>query len=239
MQIISRGSPNILDLGIAFFAGVAAGYAVARPRLSGALPGVAVSVALVPPLAAAGIAFGSSDWWVSTGAMLLFLTNMVAISLGSALVFRLHGIMTPESRLSSKLTMKRIMMGMGAVMIFMMAPLAYELAGQVRAGQARPASFALSEEVWYRLHDRLDEVEGIDFITGVRTSSERPEDVLILLGADRPVPGELIAELDELIDRSIANDLKVKFSVMRQGEVVGLEEALDDSGEKSDPVVNE
>ena len=239
MQVSMRGSPNILDLAIAFFAGVAAGYAVVRPRLSGALPGVAVSVALVPPLAAAGIAFGSGDWLVSTGAMLLFLTNMVAISLGSALVFRLHGIVTPESRLSVKLTMKRITMGLGAILILMIAPLAYELAGQIRVGQAKPASFTLSEEVWYRLHDRLEKEEGIDFITGVRTSSERPEDVLILLGADRPVPGELIAELDELIDRSIANDLVVKFTVVKQESVVGLEEALEDSNEKSEPVVNE
>lgn len=239
LQVSMRGAPNILDLAIAFFAGVAAGYAVVRPKLSGALPGVAVSVALVPPLAAAGISFGSGDWWVSFGAMLLFSTNMVAISLGSAIVFRLHGIVTPEGRLGAKLTMKRIMMGMGAALILMTAPLVYRFADQIRVGQAKPSSFPLSEEVWYRLHDYLEEVEGVDFITGVRTSSKRPEDVIILLGADRPVPGELIAELDELIDRSLAHDLKVKFTIIRQEKVVDLKEAFEVTGEKTEPIVNE
>ena len=88
LQVSLRGAPNLLDLAIAFFAGVAAGYAVARPKLSGALPGVAISVALVPPLAASGIALGSGDWVVSLGAMLLFATNMVAIALGSAMAVR-------------------------------------------------------------------------------------------------------------------------------------------------------
>jgi hypothetical protein len=239
LQVTLRGAPNILDLIIAFFAGVAAGYAVVRPKLSGALPGVAVSVALVPPLAAAGISCGSGDWLVSFGALLLFVTNLIAISLGSALVFRLHGISTPPNRQNSKTTMRRITVGLAAAMVLLMAPLAYELAGQIRAGQAKPASFTLSEEVWYRLHDRLELEDGIDFITGARSTSDRPEDIVIILGADRPVPGELIAELDELIDRSIDNDLRVKFSVLEQQEVLNLDRALNQANEKSDPKVNE
>lgn len=239
LQVSLRGAPNVLDLAIAFFAGVAAGYAVARPKLSGALPGVAISVALVPPLAASGIALGSGDWLVSLGALLLFATNMVAIALGSALVFRLHGIVTPASRLGVKLTMKRIMIGMGAALILMTAPLAYRLGDQLRVGQAKPESFTLSEEMWFKLHDRLELEKGIDFLTGVRASSERPEDVNIVLSASRPVPGALIAELDELIDRGIVNDLKVKFSIIQQGEVTDLEDAVGHSEEVSKPVVNE
>lgn len=238
-QVIFRGSPNILDLAIAFFAGVAAGYAVARPKLSGALPGVAISVALVPPLAASGIALGSGDWLISMGAMLLFATNMVAIALGSAMVFRLHGIVTPESRLGVKLVMKRIMLGMGAALILMTAPLAYHLSDQLRQGQAKPESFTLSEEMWFKLHNRLDREEGIDFLTGVRASSERPEDVIIVLSASRPVPGNLIAELDEMIDRGIANDLKVKFNIVQQGTVHRPEDAIGHDEEKSNPIINE
>ncbi|MEK6230368.1 MAG: TIGR00341 family protein [Luteolibacter sp.] len=239
MQVSLRGSPNLLDLAIAFFAGVAAGYAVARPKLSGALPGVAISVALVPPLAASGIALGSGDWLVSMGAMLLFSTNMVAITLGSAMVFRLHGIATPESRLGAKLTMKRIMLGMGAALILMTAPLAYRLSDQLRQGQAKPENFTLSEEMWFKLHNRLDREEGIDFLTGVRASSKRPEDVVIVLSASRPVPGKLIAELDEMIDRGISNDLTVKFNIVQQGSVDDLEDAIGNDGEKSEPVINE
>ncbi|WP_164214175.1 DUF389 domain-containing protein, partial [Stenotrophomonas maltophilia] len=52
---LAMGSGTLLDLGVAFISGVAAAYAVARPNLSGALPGVAIAAALVPPIAAAGL----------------------------------------------------------------------------------------------------------------------------------------------------------------------------------------
>jgi len=58
-KIASRAGPNILDLFIAFFVGISAAYAIARPNLSGALPGAAIAVALVPPITVTGIALGT------------------------------------------------------------------------------------------------------------------------------------------------------------------------------------
>ena len=91
--------------------------------------------------------------------------------------------------------------------------------------------------MWYQLHDRLDREEGIDFLTGVRASSERPEDVVLVITADRPVPESLVIELDKIIDDGMGTDVKVKFSVLRQGEVIqpsGDEESSEDT-----PEVNE
>lgn len=232
LEVSLRGSPNILDLFIAFFAGVAAGYAFARPQLSNALPGVAISVALVPPLAASGIALGSGDWQVSAGAMMLFLANMVTISLGSGLVFRMHGIHTPKEKRGTALTMKRVGITFGSAMILMMAPLGWRMFDQLRHGQAKPESFTLSEEMWYRLHDRLDREEGIDFVSGVRASSDRPEDVQVLLSANRPVPAALLQELDEMIDDGMDEDLAVKMIVLSQAQVIFP--TGEDSGELED-----
>ena len=91
-QLRMRGEPNSLDLGIAFVSGVAASYCVARPKLSGALAGVAIAAALVPPIATVGIglAFGQTD--LAIGAALLFGTNIVAIVLGAGLNFMLAGV---------------------------------------------------------------------------------------------------------------------------------------------------
>lgn len=219
LEVSLRGTPNILDLFIAFFAGVAAGYAFARPQLSNALPGVAISVALVPPLAASGIALGSGDWQIAVGAMMLFLANMVAISLGSGLIFRMHGIRTSTSKRSAVLTMKRVILSFGAVMILMMAPLGWRMFDQLRQGQAKPESFTLSEEMWYRLHDRLDQEEGIDFISGVRASSNRPEDIQVVLSANREVPSSLLEELDEMLDDGVGEDVAVKMIILKQAEV--------------------
>jgi uncharacterized hydrophobic protein (TIGR00271 family) len=240
-EVLSRGAPNILDLLIAFLAGVAAGYAMARPKLSGALPGVAISVALVPPLAAAGIALGSQDWMIALGALLLLATNMVAIVLGSAMVFRIHGIKTPESQKTTIIRMKRIMLGLGFALVLMTAPLVFTLMDQLRMGQAMPESLTLSEDLWFKLHDRLEREEGIDFITGVRASAERPEDIALLISASRRVSGKLLAEIDQIIDEGIGEDVKVKINVLQQGEVGDPSNlpALDGGEDDSEPAINE
>lgn len=91
-EVIARTAPNLIDLGIAIFSGLAGAFATAYfEQAAGALPGVAIAVALVPPLASVGIAFAEGDWQKGLGASLLFLTNFVAIVVASALVFLVFG----------------------------------------------------------------------------------------------------------------------------------------------------
>jgi uncharacterized hydrophobic protein (TIGR00271 family) len=90
-QVTSRTSPNLLDLAIAIAAGAAGAYGVSRVAGSDALPGVAVSIALVPPLAVVGITLHAGDLSGAAGASLLFLTNLFSIILMAGLVFLLVG----------------------------------------------------------------------------------------------------------------------------------------------------
>ena len=53
-EVLARSEPNILDLLIALFSGIAAAYALARPSLAGTIAGVAIATALVPPLCRTG-----------------------------------------------------------------------------------------------------------------------------------------------------------------------------------------
>jgi uncharacterized membrane protein len=69
------------------FSGLAAAYALSYSNAAGALPGVAVAAALVPPLVSAGIAFAVGQPREGLGALLLFGTNFVAISFATAMVF--------------------------------------------------------------------------------------------------------------------------------------------------------
>jgi uncharacterized hydrophobic protein (TIGR00271 family) len=104
-EILSRGTPNFLDLGVAIGAGVAGAFAQSRTKISNALPGVAISVALVPPLCVVGIGLNlSTDMIlepgksildegliVKFGALFLFATNFAAILLFGGLVFFTQG----------------------------------------------------------------------------------------------------------------------------------------------------
>ncbi len=91
-QIASRTAPTLLDLLIALAAGFAGGYAVCRPDVSDSLPGVAIAVALVPPLAVVGITLAGGEFILASGAFLLFLTNLVGIIVASGLMFATTGV---------------------------------------------------------------------------------------------------------------------------------------------------
>lgn len=90
-EMRSRVNPNILDLMVAIVSGVAGAYANAKSEIAKSLAGVAIAVALVPPLSVAGIGLGWGDLNVSYGAFLLFLTNLVGITLAGALTFLVLG----------------------------------------------------------------------------------------------------------------------------------------------------
>lgn len=97
-EILARTNPNLLDLGIALLSGLAGSVVVSRGSSDGitALPGVAIAVALMPPLCAMGFGLGSgADLEIMGGAGLLFLTNLVAIVASAFLVFFLVGLNTP------------------------------------------------------------------------------------------------------------------------------------------------
>jgi len=90
-EIGARMRPTLLDLGVAVVSGIAGAYAHARTQVAKSLAGVAIAVALVPPLAVSGVGIGWGEWPVFSGAFLLFLTNLCGIVLAAALTFLLLG----------------------------------------------------------------------------------------------------------------------------------------------------
>jgi len=90
-EMSGRLSPTILDLFVAIVSGIAAAYAKSNEKIMGSLAGVAIAVALVPPLAVAGIGLGWANWHMFSMAFLLFVTNLVGIVLAAALTFTLLG----------------------------------------------------------------------------------------------------------------------------------------------------
>jgi uncharacterized hydrophobic protein (TIGR00271 family) len=90
-EMAGRLSPTILDLFVAIVSGAAAAYAKSNEKILGSLAGVAIAVALVPPIAVAGIGLGWGDWSMFSTAFLLFVTNLVGIVLAAAFVFAMLG----------------------------------------------------------------------------------------------------------------------------------------------------
>ncbi|MCA9397436.1 TIGR00341 family protein [candidate division WWE3 bacterium] len=91
LEIVSRIKPSLPFMYIALLSGIAATYSWARPKLSATLPGVAVVVALLPPLATTGIGISEFNRAIITGSFQLFLVNLIGIAISSAIVFSLMG----------------------------------------------------------------------------------------------------------------------------------------------------
>lgn len=91
-EMLSRGSPTLIDAGIAFVSGFVGAYATARKHIPAALAGVAIAAALMPPLCTVGLGISISNDSLALGAGLLFLTNIVCIILAGVIVFLWLGV---------------------------------------------------------------------------------------------------------------------------------------------------
>lgn len=86
-EVLSRTQPSLFDLAIAVAGGIAAAYALANPRISATLPGVAISTALMPPVCVVGIGIAVGQPEVRQGALYLFVVNMAAIIFAGSVTF--------------------------------------------------------------------------------------------------------------------------------------------------------
>jgi uncharacterized hydrophobic protein (TIGR00271 family) len=91
-EMLARTRPNLLDLLVAVLAGFAGSYATVDERLSPGLPGVAIAVSLVPPLANTGLCLAAGAYSGASGSFLLFLANLFSIILVSSVIFFLAGL---------------------------------------------------------------------------------------------------------------------------------------------------
>jgi uncharacterized hydrophobic protein (TIGR00271 family) len=101
-EILARTSPSLLDLGIAVAAGLAGGYVLTHKGSTSSLPGVAIAVALVPPLATVGVTLNLGATDLAAGALLLFTTNLIAIVISASIVMLASGFVPDHIRQLAK-----------------------------------------------------------------------------------------------------------------------------------------
>jgi len=164
-EVMARTNPGISELMIALAAGIAGAYVQMRKEEAGLLPGVAIGVSLVPPLAAVGILLYFGEPTLAWEAALLFLTNLAAIVLSACAVFYFLGMRRAMSD-------KRQMTGFGlgaATTLIVVAILSIELTTTTleRFREARDKErIVVVVKEWSRNHDLeirhldIDQVDG-------------------------------------------------------------------------------
>lgn len=86
-EITSRAQPTLPFVIVAIIAGLAGSFALVKPHLNETLPGIAISVALIPPLAVVGIGLAQFNWELVSGSLLLFIVNTIGVMFASMVTF--------------------------------------------------------------------------------------------------------------------------------------------------------
>jgi uncharacterized hydrophobic protein (TIGR00271 family) len=128
-EILARTNPNLLDMLIAVLAGLAGTLALrGGPVSMTIIPGVAIAVAVIPPLAVVGFSLSTRHGVMAWGGFLLFVTNLVSIMISAAVVFRVMGFAPRVDTEEEKVKFR----GRMAVSVLLLAILAVPLVQTLR-----------------------------------------------------------------------------------------------------------
>jgi uncharacterized membrane protein len=197
-QVASRIGPTVVDLAIAIAAGGAGAFALSRPDVSDSLPGVAVAIALVPPLAVIGLMISQAEWSAASGALLLFVTNLVAIILVGGGVFILTGVVPVLRLLENRAWVKR---SLGMVAVLAIAVIA-TLGASADTFSKQTAGIAAAESL---VSDWLGDSD----LQAILSEYTGDEFFVIVEGSEEPPPiDDLAAEFEEEFGKPIGVSVK-------------------------------
>ena len=125
-QVAGRVNPRLIDLIAAIATGAVGAFALVRSDVSDTLPGVAIAISLVPPLAVVGLTLEAGQSDQAWGALLLFLTNVGAILLTGLAVMALYrvGRSAARSETSSRLSSRAATILVVVFVVVLSVPLA-------------------------------------------------------------------------------------------------------------------
>ena len=201
MEIEARGDPDVLDLVIALASGMVAAYAMGRPNVAGTLAGVAIAAALLPPLAVVGIGLTNDRLFVAGNAAILFATNLVAIILGAALVFRLLGLHVAISSTASGAPrwVRRVTLTLTLLTVLLATPLLINVLEKSRSGQMRPATYPVSVDVRRAVRHYLEDHPSLRLIEMARQSIAPEAGITIVLTTAQGLQAGIREELAQVI----------------------------------------
>jgi uncharacterized hydrophobic protein (TIGR00271 family) len=195
-QVLSRASPTLLDMAVALAAGAAGAYATVDSRVSQSLTGVAIAVALVPPLSVVGVTLEAGRFHAAGGAFLLFTTNLVSIIIASMVVFVLVGFSPARKILEERKTIADLVSAVTVAAILIMVPLGLSGRGIIEASQR-----------YGRVHEEVGQWLGPDSTLKLDRIEIRPGEAIVLLSGSGEVPD--IARLEQALAQRLGRQLPV------------------------------
>jgi uncharacterized hydrophobic protein (TIGR00271 family) len=196
-QITSRTSPTVIDLIAAIATGVAGAVGLSRRDVAAVLPGVAIAISLVPPLAVVGICLGEGSVALALGALLLFVSNLVSMVIAGTVLFAALGYSADADREARAVgAQRRSYVTLVALLVAVLVPLALNT-GLVLLLHSWTSQIQTVAEGW------LSGVPEAEVTDVTFTSSSFRIEVRVPPG-DLPPTDELLSDLDGVVPDGLA-----------------------------------
>lgn len=189
-QVAGRISPRTTDLVVALASGAAGAFALSRENVSDTLPGVAIAISLVPPLCVAGVMLANDDLGAASGALLLFVTNFLAILIAGGGLLAIMGFGRAALGSVHSRQRRRAAIIIGVATLLVMIPLT---GAAIRVGQDSALEFSVTREA-------TDATEGTRVEVGRVTSAGGVVEVLLI--GDEGRDAQLADDLAHSLHRS-------------------------------------
>lgn len=205
-EILGRTHPTLLDLGVALFAGAIGAYCQTNQKLADSLAGVAISVALVPPLSVVGIGIALNQVAIWSGAALLYATNLIGITLAGSLVFLLMGY-TPLQQAKKGLAIS------SAITILLILPLALSMRELVLENQiSAKVRMLLKDKTLTFRGVQLREVEVKRFRTPTRVNAT-------VIASNWPISSHQVKLVQDFLVKEIGTPIEFRLRIIPSQEL--------------------
>jgi uncharacterized hydrophobic protein (TIGR00271 family) len=198
-EILARTQPTLLDLFIALASGMAGAYALSRKDVSAALPGVAIAAALAPPLSVVGLGLANGNFQAASGALLLFITNLITISLAGVIIFTLLGIHPLNLHPEIQKRIRRGITGMIFLVIVITIPLGLIMNGIIRHSR--------EDQIVHRVFEDTELLEGITHLEIDRSRSKEQLYISATVRSATPLTQADVNALDLALERELRQEV--------------------------------
>lgn len=218
-ELLGRVQPDIRDVLIAFFGGLALIIArTKRGTIASVIFGVAIATALMPPLCTAGYGLAKANWKYFGQAMYLFTINTIFIALATFLVLKI--LRFPMLKYANSAKRKRIARIASLVAIIVMIPAMFTFLSVLEESQ-----FEVNAKQF--IDKELDALPNANYIKKYATPNFKPSGVsnieLTTFGAD-VISDETIRVLEQrLKDYPYLNNTKLLINQTKNRQVNNLE----------------
>lgn len=225
-EILGRTQPTLLDLGVALAAGAIGAYCQTDQKLADTLAGVAIAVALVPPLSVIGIGLAFGNLTVASGAALLYATNLVGITIAGALIFLFKGY--------SPLQVARTGLYISLAFILLLTvPLALSMRELILQN-------LISTKVRNILKEKTVTFRGIQLREIQVRRSRTPMQVnATVLSSDEPITSKQVKLVQDLLIREIGIPIEFKLRIIAAREVTAIEVTSEGEARIQTPLGND